>query len=104
MSISINKDNCSGCRKCLSVCPGSLIKFSEDKKAYIKYPKDCWGCSSCLKECKFGAIHFYLGADIGGMGSQLKTSINGEVVHWQIEKTNGEITIIDINRKDSNQY
>jgi adenylylsulfate reductase, subunit B len=104
MSIAIHKESCIGCRKCLQVCPGSLIKLTEDKKAYIKYPKDCWGCSSCLKECSFGAISFYLGADIGGMGSKLITNIEGDIVHWHIEKTNGELSVIDVNRKDSNQY
>jgi len=104
MSIAIYKDKCTGCRKCLHVCPGSLIKLTEDKKAYIKYPTDCWGCSSCLKECRFGAISFYLGADIGGMGSKLITSIDGDIVHWQIQRANGEISVIDVNRKDSNQY
>jgi len=88
----------------MQVCPGSLIKLTEDKKAYIKYPKDRWGCSSCLKECSFGAISFYLGADIGGMGSKLLTNIEGDIVHWQIEKTNGDLSVIDVNRKDSNQY
>ena len=69
MSIVINKSKCVGCGQCSIVCPGSLIKMGEDRKAYIKYPKDCWGCSSCLKECKFEAIALYLGADMGGMGS-----------------------------------
>lgn len=104
MSIAINHDKCTGCRQCLKVCPGSLIKLTESKKAFIKYPEDCWGCSSCLKECRFGAISFYLGADIGGMGSKLLTDIEGDIVHWKIEKTNGEFFVIDVNRKDSNQY
>ena len=52
MSIVIDKSRCAGCGQCSIVCPGSLIKMGEDKKAYIKYPKDCWGCSSCLKECR----------------------------------------------------
>lgn len=104
MSIAINKTNCIGCRKCLTVCPGSLIKMGADQKAYIKYPEDCWGCSSCLKECGQSAISLYLGADIGGMGSRLSTSIEGDIIHWQIVKYDGEIVTIDVNRKDSNQY
>ena len=48
MSISIDKDKCIGCGKCRNVCPGTLIKMDENKKAYIKYPKDCWGCTSCI--------------------------------------------------------
>ena len=71
MSIRINKNKCVGCKRCLDVCPGSLIKTDATGKAYIKYPKDCWGCTSCLKECKTGAIAFFLGADIGGMGSEM---------------------------------
>ena len=43
MSIRINKNKCVGCKRCLDVCPGSLIKTDETGKAYIKYPKDCWG-------------------------------------------------------------
>ncbi|MEL7657601.1 MAG: ferredoxin family protein [Bacillota bacterium] len=104
MSIAINKEKCIGCKKCLNVCPGSLLKFGEDHKACMKYPEDCWGCSSCLKECRQGAISLYLGADIGGMGSKMTASIEDDVVRWKIEKSNGEITIIDVNRKDSNQY
>ena len=41
MSISIDQGKCIGCRRCHDVCPGTLIKKSENKKAYIKYPKDC---------------------------------------------------------------
>ncbi len=104
MSIAINKNKCIGCKKCLQVCPGSLIKFGEDQKAYMKYPKDCWGCSSCVKECKQGAICLYLGADIGGMGSRLTSNMEKDMVRWKITKNNGEIITIDINRKDSNQY
>ncbi|HHV11655.1 MAG TPA: 4Fe-4S dicluster domain-containing protein [Clostridiales bacterium] len=104
MSIAINQGKCVGCRKCLKVCPGNLIKLNEDKKAWIKYPKDCWGCSSCLKECAYKAIALYLGADIGGMGSRLTVEIEGDLVHWQVEKSDGEALVIDINRKDSNQY
>lgn len=34
MSIVINKEKCAGCGQCSIVCPGSLIKMGEDKKAY----------------------------------------------------------------------
>ncbi|AGX44854.1 4Fe-4S dicluster domain-containing protein [Clostridium saccharobutylicum] len=104
MSIAINKDKCIGCKKCLSVCPGSLIKSSEDGKVYIKYPKDCWGCSSCIKECPKRAISLYLGADIGGRGSRLTVKLEKDIVHWNIEESDGTEHSIDINRKDSNKY
>ena len=104
MSISIDKLKCKGFTKCTAVCPGSLIELDENKKAYIRYPKDCWGCASCIKECAFGAIAFYLGADIGGMGSKMSVSTQGDLLNWQIEKTDGTTEVITVNKKDSNQY
>ncbi len=104
MSIIINKQKCVGCKKCLSVCPGSLIKLGDDGKAYVKYPKDCWGCCSCVKECKKSAISLYLGADMGGRGSHLTVESEGDIVHWIIEESNGMVHYIDINSKDSNKY
>jgi adenylylsulfate reductase subunit B len=73
-------------------------------RAYIRYPKDCWGCASCIKECAFGAIAFYLGADIGGMGSRMRVATEGDLLHWQIEKTDGTKEVIVVNKKDSNKY
>jgi adenylylsulfate reductase subunit B len=104
MSISIDKNKCVGCGKCSEVCPGSLIKLDDNKRAYIKYPKDCWGCTSCIKECAVHAIGFYLGADIGGMGSKVHTEKNGNILSWIVEKTDGSVTQIDINQKESNKY
>ena len=92
MSIVIDKSKCIGCKRCRNVCPGSLIKTDENGKAYIKYPKDCWGCS------------FFLGSDIGGMGSKVHTEKNGDILSWLIEKPHGEVIKIDINQKESNKY
>lgn len=103
MSIRINQEKCVGCLKCMKVCPGSLIK-RQDKKVFIKYPKDCWGCASCVKECKYEAIDFYLGADIGGNGSTMNVSYEGDIIHWKIKMHDGTVKIIDVNSKDSNKY
>lgn len=104
MSIAISNEKCVGCKKCLFVCPGSLIKLNEDGKAYIKYPKDCWGCCSCVKECRSSAISLYLGADIGGRGSMMTVNEDNGIVKWTIEESNGTIHEININPKDSNKY
>jgi adenylylsulfate reductase subunit B len=103
MSIVIDSVKCKGCRRCTLVCPGSLIEM-RDGKAKLCYPKDCWGCASCIKECEHGAIAFYLGADIGGMGSKMNVRSEGTLLHWQIEKTDGSKEVIVINKKDSNKY
>ncbi|MBV7272900.1 4Fe-4S binding protein [Clostridiaceae bacterium UIB06] len=104
MSISINKNKCVGCRKCLSVCPGSLIKLDKESKAYIKYPKNCWGCTACLKECSVEAIKYYLGADIGGNGAYLYVKQKKNELIWNIVDKNKKNITININRKESNKY
>ena len=83
MSIRIREERCVGCGKCQEVCPGTLIQIV-DKKAVMKYPKNCWGCVSCVKECKAGAIEFYLGADIGGMGGTMNVTQKGDLINWNI--------------------
>ncbi|HEX9059947.1 MAG TPA: ferredoxin family protein, partial [Clostridia bacterium] len=95
---------CTGCGRCLDVCPGSLLYKGDDNKAYIRYPRDCWGCTACLKECSQGAIRYYLGADIGGKGTTLYTTKEKNFLNWHIEKANGEVDIININQKESNKY
>lgn len=103
MSIRINREKCIGCGKCTEVCPGTLIDV-QSGKALMRYPKDCWGCVSCVKECPVGAINFFLGADIGGNGSVMNVTAQGDVLHWKIEKQDGTVTIIDVNRKNANKY
>lgn len=104
MSILIDRTKCVGCGKCHDVCPGTLIKIDADKKAYIKYPKDCWGCTSCIKECPVYAIKFYLGADMGGRGSLVHTEKDGNIIRWITERYDGETVEIKINQKESNKY
>ena len=104
MSIAIDKMKCKSCTKCTAVCPGSLIELDENKKAYIRYPKDCWGCCSCIKECKVDAIALYLGADMGGMGSKMSVASREQYLDWKIEKRDGTVETIVIDRKQSNQY
>lgn len=104
MSIAIDKNKCIGCGKCHDICPGTLIKLDTDKKAYIKYPKDCWGCTSCIKECPVYAISFYLGADMGGMGSKVHIEKKDNILCWIIQHNDGRVTEIEINPKESNKY
>ncbi|MFV0528274.1 MAG: indolepyruvate ferredoxin oxidoreductase subunit alpha [Lachnospiraceae bacterium] len=104
MSIVIRKEQCTGCGQCMKVCPGSLIKADADHKAYIRYPKNCWGCVSCIKECRFDAMSFYLGADIGGRGSLLSIEKQGDYMDWRIDEPGRPRQTIRVNSKDSNQY
>lgn len=102
MSIRFN-DKCIGCGACTRVCPGSLIKI-KDRQAYIKYPKDCWGCVSCVKECKFGAIEFFLGSDMGGNDTYIKVDEDGHFLDWKFYDSGGLKRTIEVDRTSSNKY
>lgn len=103
MSIRIYEEKCIGCGRCMEVCPGTLIDM-QDGHAVMAYPRDCWGCVSCVKECKAGAIAFFLGADIGGNGSTMHVTTKGDIMHWNIKKRDGTVTVIDVDRQSSNKY
>jgi adenylylsulfate reductase subunit B len=104
MSIKIDVNKCVSCNKCIEICPGNLIYKDDENKAFIKYEKDCWGCTACLKECKFKAIKYYLGADIGGKGAELYVEEVNDTLNWHITDKEGKESIISTNRKRSNKY
>lgn len=104
MSIRINSDICVGCGRCRGVCPGTLIHMSADRKAEIRYPKDCWGCVSCVKECAVGAIEFYLADDMGGNDTWMKVGTDGSHLVWDFYQNKEKIRTIRVDRTSSNQY
>ena len=53
MAAKIDKKNCTGCGKCVEVCPVSAIKV-EKEKAVVN--NDCVECGACIGECPHGAI------------------------------------------------
>lgn len=68
--VHINESNCTGCKKCVSVCPRTLMRIDpESRVVYIKCMNHdkgavagklcnhaCIACRKCVKECPFEAI------------------------------------------------
>ena len=104
MSIRIEPSVCTGCGRCIEVCPGNLIKKDQEGRAVIKRERDCWGCTSCLKECRSGAVRFFLGADIGGRGGVLSVKCRGDARIWTITDAQGVSRQIEVNSRDANKY
>ncbi len=50
----LDKDMCTGCRRCYILCPEVAINM-KDTKADVNY-KYCKGCGICAEECPVGAI------------------------------------------------
>ncbi len=60
-ALSINKDKCIGCRKCINElgCPALSVSMQTDKngKHLVEIDKSlCTGCSLCSQVCPIGAI------------------------------------------------
>jgi len=54
MAAKVNKDKCTGCESCVSVCPVEAIKMKDGKADISK--DDCVSCGACVGECPMEAI------------------------------------------------
>jgi formate hydrogenlyase subunit 6/NADH:ubiquinone oxidoreductase subunit I len=56
-SIEINHRVCTGCNKCVEICPMDVLAPSPKKgqAPKINYPEECWFCGCCVDSCPLGA-------------------------------------------------
>jgi heterodisulfide reductase subunit A len=50
----INKNRCTGCNVCVTVCPYKAIELDENIKAVVNEAL-CKGCGTCVASCRSGA-------------------------------------------------
>jgi heterodisulfide reductase subunit A len=53
---SIEKERCSGCRVCNTMCPFGAISYVEKDKVSAINTAMCKGCGTCVAACPAGAI------------------------------------------------
>jgi len=51
---AIDKNRCSGCGVCITLCPYQAIDFDKDQKAVVNEAL-CKGCGICVSSCRSGA-------------------------------------------------
>lgn len=54
-SLKFFPDACTGCWRCIEVCPHAVF-IMNSKKAAISDRDSCMECGACAKNCAFGAI------------------------------------------------
>jgi ferredoxin len=57
VKIRIDVEKCTGCGKCIRICPSKIInQSSTDAKAIIESSKGCISCGHCVAVCQTGAV------------------------------------------------
>ncbi|NLB77484.1 MAG: 4Fe-4S binding protein [Clostridiaceae bacterium] len=55
VTLKLNGDRCTGCGRCIEVCPHNVFEL-KDKKAVMINRDSCIECGACEKNCPFYAI------------------------------------------------
>jgi NAD-dependent dihydropyrimidine dehydrogenase PreA subunit len=55
VTLELFSDKCTGCGRCIEVCPHNVFKI-EDKKTTIIHRDYCMECGACVKNCPFHAL------------------------------------------------
>jgi len=57
IAISVNKERCIKCKKCVRVCPaGIFAQNDESKEIETQYIESCIGCGHCVAACPEDAV------------------------------------------------
>ena len=54
-TLTLDVDKCTGCLKCIEVCPHAVF-ILKNKKAFITNKDKCMECGACLINCADNAI------------------------------------------------
>jgi NAD-dependent dihydropyrimidine dehydrogenase PreA subunit len=55
VSLELNRGECTGCGRCIEVCPRRVLNLQE-RKAEIINRDQCIECGACQRNCAFNAI------------------------------------------------
>jgi len=85
MSVITHNDKCTGCGKCVEICPGDLLVLNQEKnKSMIRHPEDCWDCMACVKICPYGALETKLPYQLASYKASLKPQVYPDRIVWQL--------------------
>lgn len=54
-TLKLDQEKCTGCGKCIEVCPHQVFALSEGK-SFITDKDRCMECGACVKNCPFHAL------------------------------------------------
>ena len=54
--ISLDRNECNGCKACIEICPFDALEYDAVNKKVKADRKKCYGCGICRSACKRNAI------------------------------------------------
>ncbi|MGE5549803.1 MAG: ferredoxin family protein [Bacteroidota bacterium] len=99
MAVSICRELCRGCGRCVAVCPGDLLAL-EAGRARLYKERDCWMCLSCAKACPHGAIRGRLPFVLGDTGASIWPEATAEELRWICMHPDGECEEFVLRRRE----
>lgn len=54
--IALDREGCTGCRLCISVCPTGAIEFIPEEKKVKIFVSRCCFCAQCIDICPVGVL------------------------------------------------
>jgi len=74
VSLHLSDEKCTGCGRCLEVCPHGVLDIRE-KKVFATDRDRCMECGACMKNCAFDAIT--VNAGVGCASAIINSMITG---------------------------
>lgn len=75
-SLEFHSDKCTGCGRCVEVCPHAVFTMNGGKAA-ISDKDRCMECGACVRNCAFGAIA--VNAGVGCASAIIRMITGGEL-------------------------
>ncbi len=82
MGLRLDSLKCTGCGKCVDICPGDLLYLDCNNKSRIRNQANCWDCMACVKSCPVGALETKLPFSLADYGGHLKPEMTNDEINW----------------------
>ncbi len=74
-TLKYDAEKCTGCGRCMEVCPHAVFADADEKKVRVIDPDLCMECGACVQNCAFGALEVDYG--VGCAAAVINSMIYG---------------------------